>query len=889
MTRRKDLGRMIGSRMSAGLRAALALSAALIWLLLACSSPQQAATQDPAGELARGNYETAIAAFQKMLSANPGDQNAQAGLLRAYLETGKYREAEESARKYLSSRQADARIRLLLGDAMAATGKYREAAAEFETAERSAKGVERMRSILRRGEMLDTVGQTEEADRLFEMVLAEEEKIEETTAESLTLAARALTHLERFKEANDYYLDAIETDKEYIDAHLGGGELFTSKYNYADAAEFFSDALEINPNSARAHFGVAMNKRIGGGEEMRQALARALKINPSYVEAIALGALIDLEAERYEKAAAELDKALKINPNSLDAHSLRAALYFLQHRTADFDAEVKATLAINPRYGDLYETLSHFATITRRYRQAADFSRQAIALEPNHWAAHLSLGTALLRLGQAAEGRSEVEKAFEGDPYNVWAKNTLDLLDSMAEYKESKRGPFVLKAAAKEADVLEQYAGDLLEEVHRTLTTKYKFTPKEPIWVEFFPNHEDFAVRTLGLPGLSALGVCFGQVIAQDSPSARPGGTYNWGSTLWHEYTHVITLQITDHMIPRWLSEGLSVYEERRARPGWGDDWNAAWLRAFSEGRWFKLSEIDAAFTRPRRPDDVPLGYFQASQICEFIEEKYGFNAILDILAQYRERKKTREIFEQVLKLSESEFDAAFKEFVQSKAGRFLKAVDSARPEGQGGQPSKEALRAQLGSRPDDFLLHLRLGAALQAEGDIDGAVTHLKRSIELYPFQTGEGSAHMLLAQLEQKRGNREAAVAALEGLLKVDENNYAALKTLAGLRQELGNKQGALEALRLSFFVNPFEQAAHSQAGSLLLDLNQPDQAIREFQVALALNPPNVAEAHYNLARAQLAAGRNAEAKRSVLRSLEAAPGFDKAQELLLRLTRP
>src|SRR5262249_18017352 len=145
-----------------------------------------------------------------------------------------------------------------------------------------------------------------------------------------------------------------------------------------------------------------------------------------------------------------------------------------------------------------------------------------------------------------------------------------------------------------------------------------------------------------------ALGVCFGPVVALDSPSARKAGEFNWGSTLWHEYTHVITLQMTNNLIPRWFSEGLSVYEERHARPGWGDDWNVANLKAYRDGRWLKISELDGGFLRPKSADQVPLSYFQASQVCEFIAEKYGFEAILEMLRRYREKERTPEIFEKV-------------------------------------------------------------------------------------------------------------------------------------------------------------------------------------------------------------------------------------------------
>jgi len=60
--------------------------------------------------------------------------------------------------------------------------------------------------------------------------------------------------------------------------------------------------------------------------------------------------------------------------------------------------------------------------------------------------------------------------------------------------------------------------------------------------VEVYPDHEDFAVRTLGMPGLGALGVTFtsatyGSSSPWTSPSGRPPGSFHWASTLWHEMT----------------------------------------------------------------------------------------------------------------------------------------------------------------------------------------------------------------------------------------------------------------------------------------------------------------------------------------------------------------
>jgi tetratricopeptide (TPR) repeat protein len=386
------------------------------------------------------------------------------------------------------------------------------------------------------------------------------------------------------------------------------------------------------------------------------------------------------------------------------------------------------------------------------------------------------------------------------------------------------------------------------------------------------------------MPGLGALGVCFGIVIAQDSPSAREAGEFNWGSTLWHEYTHVITLQMTDYRIPRWFSEGLSVYEERRARPGWGDDWNPLFVRSFADKRWFRIADLDAGFQRPKSPQDVPIAYFQASQICEFIVERFGFDAVLHMLAMYRDKARTPEVLQQVLKLSENDFDREFAAYVESRVKPLHQAL--ATQTNVAASLTKEEVLKLLATQ-DTFALRIRAAELLVADGDAQGAVNHYIRALELFPYVTGPGNPYESLARLLEQKGDQAQAASVLEGLVKNDENNLEALKTIARLRFALGDRQQALNALRASFFISPFDYKLHTQAGELSVELKDYSQALTEFQVALALAPPNIAEANYNVASAFHALGRQPEAKRAVLRALEAAPRYEKAQELLLQIT--
>ncbi|HEX5735956.1 MAG TPA: tetratricopeptide repeat protein [Blastocatellia bacterium] len=863
----------------------------VLLFFLGCSVNSSAA-QAPSVErgrelLKQGNYKEAISVFTALVEKDSNDAAAVAGLARAQIETGDYANAEKKAKEFLNKQADNASIRNLIAEIQLETGRYSEAASEFDRAARDAKGAVWLQANLGRARALRAQGKEDEARPVLQEFVRYYNTNSPRSAEELTLIARALTYLEKIKDADALFKDALEADPTYIEAYISQGELYNEKYSYGDAASLFKDALKINSNSVAAHVGMAESIRFESTDGPVAAVERALAINPNHTGALALRAWLSLEADNHADASKAIDRALGVNPNSIEAISVRAAMFYLQAKKNELDQEIKRALAINPRAGELFDTLAHFSVITRRYADGVDFGRRAVDLSPRLWGARTQLGIQLMRIGRTAEGRVELERAFEGDPYNVWAKNTLDLLDSMREYQETIRGPFLIKSAPSETGTLGPYAAELLEEVHKKLTTKYRFTPRAPISVEMFPNHEDFAVRSLGLPGLGALGVCFGQVITMDSPSARTPGEYNWGGTLWHEFTHVITLQITDHKIPRWFSEGLSVYEERRARPGWGGDWSLVTLKAYADNRFVKIDDLDAAFTRPRAPDQVPLAYFQASLVCEYIEEKHGFDAILRMLALYKEGARTPDVFQRALSTSTTDFDRAFGDYLRAKTKPWLEALSSAlQPNPASEVQSKEVLMALVKSRPNDFFAHLKLGTTLKSEGDADRAIEHLKRAAELFPFYGGEGNAYSQLAEIYEARGQKPEAAAMLQALTRADETNAEAFAKLARLRLATGDRAGAVEAIKQSFYINPFDAALHKLAGDVYLDQGNAAEAAKEYRVLVALDPPDKAQAHYDLARSLEAVGNRAEARREVLRSLEIAPGFEKAQELLLKL---
>lgn len=227
------------------------------------------------------------------------------------------------------------------------------------------------------------------------------------------------------------------------------------------------------------------------------------------------------------------------------------------------------------------------AAANYRFEEAAALTRRALALEPQSPHALADLGIHLLRTGDEAGARASLERAFKLDGYNFVTKNLLDMMDTLDTFVTAKDNDIILKMHKDEAPLLQEYAMSLSKQALATLSKRYgNLAIQGPILVEMFNKHDDFAVRNVGLPGMiGALGACFGRVVTLDSPRARPPGDFQWEATLWHELAHVVTLQMSKQRVPRWLTEGISVYEETLARPEWGRGQDLEFMQMLNAGQ----------------------------------------------------------------------------------------------------------------------------------------------------------------------------------------------------------------------------------------------------------------------------------------------------------------
>jgi tetratricopeptide (TPR) repeat protein len=692
-------------------------------------------------------------------------------------------------------------------------------------------------------------------------------------ARALLAVAEAARRLGR--ERSDLFHDAVRVLEEASRALPADPEpevrlaaLFLDKYDSGEADRTLRRALERAPAHPGGLLALARVRRFDGSSEAEQLTRRALDVNPSSADARAFLALLRLEVADFEGARAEAARALASDPLNAEAVGVLAAADLLQGEREEPARRLGALPGAVDRAAALV-TASRLASRHHRYARAADLAAEAARLDPLAWDAHGERGLNLLRTGSVEEARTALERAFEGDPFNVWFKNTLDLLDTYDRYDTRVTEHFRIFLRRDESELLGPYMEEIAEDAYRRLSGRYGHRPRTPVRLEVYPEHGDFSVRTVGLPGFSALGVAFGNVLAMDSPSARERGTFNWASTLWHEVAHAVTLGATGNRVPRWLTEGISVREERRARPGWGRRINPAFVAAYEAGRMPPVSRLNEGFIRPAFPGQVGMSYLMASLVVEWVEDTRGFDAVRDLLEGYGRGWSQERVFREVLEAAPDEVDDAFDRHLRAAFRSRFASVDD-------------------GAHGGAFARALSEGAASLAAGRLAEARSRLEEAARLFPEAGGTAGPHASLARLHRAAGDEAAERVALEAWTAVDENAYDALLRLAELHAARGAPADAAATLRRALWIYPFEPALHERAATLLEQAGDAEAATRERRAVLALAPADAAGAWYRLAATLRSAGDRDGAREAVLRALEIAPRYEEALDLLLELRR-
>ena len=363
-----------------------------------------------------------------------------------------------------------------------------------------------------------------------------------STSSNAYLRAEGFWGLEQYDSANEAFRLATQqvsaaTASEQAHIRVRWGLLFHERFNNKDADDLFAEALKLDPSSAEAYLGLATVSADGFDSKAAEYTAKALALDPKLASAHEFAANLALENANTQEALAQADQALALSSEALEAMAIHAAVDVLGDKPPD--PWFSKIASINPRYGEGDTLVGYHLVLNRRYDDGIAYYRKAVDLQPELWSAHSQLGINLMRLGEVDEPLRQLELSYNHGQKDAATVNSLRLLDSYKDFntfQTTEAGVKInLKLRKSEAELLQPYFETELQKILTTYQTQYKMTLPGPVQVEVYPDHEDFAVRTMGMPGLGALGVTFDEVVAMDSPSGRKPGDFNWGSTLWHE------------------------------------------------------------------------------------------------------------------------------------------------------------------------------------------------------------------------------------------------------------------------------------------------------------------------------------------------------------------
>ena len=266
----------------------------------------------------------------------------------------------------------------------------------------------------------------ERARTMFEMA------IDRDPAYAPAWAALASTHaltgvyeyrswLDLRPEAERAVDEAIRLDDALAEAYAARGLLLDYAFRWDEAEAAYVQAIDLNASYAQAHHWYAVNRVLAGRPDQATALIeRARELDPlSFAIAVAAGWVYYYQRD-LETAVERLEGALDIEPNAWVAYQYLGLAYTDLGRYADGIAALERARELNPSARSLLPGLARAHALGGDGEQARSLLEEArLAGAPMYW---LAIG--YLAVGDTDEALSWLERARDAGPWNVIEINT---------------------------------------------------------------------------------------------------------------------------------------------------------------------------------------------------------------------------------------------------------------------------------------------------------------------------------------------------------------------------------------------------------------------------------------------------------------------------------
>ena len=807
---------------------------------------------------------------------------------RALFQSGKYAEAEELAAEEVTKGIWNERWPRLLIECQVVQGKYAEALKVYEDAIKRYPTSLTLRmmgvDVMRRNDLVDQASQ--ERANILQLLQSAPSRF--ASRDNLIAAGRYFsTRGEDARQVLKLFYDRVrDADPNFMEAYIATAELALSKGDFAVASQTLQKAERVDATNPRTAYLLARAFESSDSAQSKDALRRALDLNDKHIPSLLMVADKAIDAEQYTVAEETIQKILAVNPKYPQAFALQAVMAHLRGKYDEEKTLRDKALKVWSRNPEVDHLIGRKLSQKYRFKEGAAYQRKALVFDPTFTAASFQLAQDLLRLGEEDIGWKLAHAVAEEDQYNVVAHNLVTLHDHISGFSTIETGDIHVRMDPREAAIYGDDVLQLLSDARDVLCKKYDVQPNAPIIVEIFPEQRDFAIRTFGLPGGQGfLGVCFGRVITANSPASQGERPANWRSVLWHEFCHVVTLEKTKNRMPRWLSEGISVYEERQRNPSWGESMTPQYREMLLGDELTPVSDLSSAFMSPPSGVHLQFAYYESSLVIEYLIEKHGLDALKQVLVDLSDGLQINDALTRNVGSLEK-LDVEFTEYAHKHANSFGQKADWSR-EGLPEKPSLEEIKQWVAENPNNFWGRISLAQVLMRFDQFDLAQEHLEHLVQLETQTGSTGGVLEMLAQTYREQGKTDKERETLEQLVGMKSNALPSLIRLADLAVEDGNWQKAGKYSETMLAINPLLPSAQLSMADAAEKLNRPADAVRSLKALAKMEPVDPAGLNFRLAQSLTKLSADKEARHYVLAALAEAPRYRDAHRLLLSLT--
>ena len=211
-----------------------------------------------------------------------------------------------------------------------------------------------------------------------------------TDAEAFFQVAANAVELGRVDEAIEYYRQALQIEPNYARAHCGLAIALELHGNPAEpsrldvASSHYSLALQIEPNYPEAHSG--LGRTLAAQERLEDAIwhyRQAIRLEPELVQAHGgLGIALHVQG-KLDEAIGHYCRALEIDPDHAEAHSSLACALAEQGKLDEAISHYRRALKTRPNYAEVHYRLGRTLVMDGQFDDALEHFRRAARLKPD--------------------------------------------------------------------------------------------------------------------------------------------------------------------------------------------------------------------------------------------------------------------------------------------------------------------------------------------------------------------------------------------------------------------------------------------------------------------------------------------------------------------------